>query len=132
LHQRMKNLLQDPRKLPLLFLAMNLAVLVASLILLRPAIAMAEGTSAVRRQTSTSTTTTTTTIAQPESLMAAAVAMAGSAIGSGLAVYGAASAGAAAIAERPSVATWIIILAGLGEGIAIYGLIIAIVIIGKA
>jgi V/A-type H+-transporting ATPase subunit K len=65
------------------------------------------------------------------SLMAAAVAVAGSCLGAGIAIYGAASAGAAAIAERPEASIWILILAGLGEGVAIYGLLIAILIIGK-
>jgi V/A-type H+-transporting ATPase subunit K len=65
------------------------------------------------------------------SLMAAAVAVAGSCLGAGIAISGAASAGAAAIAERPEASIWVLILAGLGEGVAIYGLLIAILIIGK-
>lgn len=129
LHQRIKNLLTQRRKLPLLFLSFNLALFFIALLLLNPGFAVAQGTSAANQ---TTVAQGTSSGPQPESLLAAAVAMAGSAIGSGLAVFGAASAGAAAIAERPSTATWVIILAGLGEGIAIYGLIIAIVIIGKA
>jgi V/A-type H+-transporting ATPase subunit K len=125
---RIKRLSRQPRNFSLLILSFNLAVFVVALMLLRPGIVIAQGTSS-SNQTSV---TPTPARAQPESLMAAAVALAGAAIGSGVAVYGAASAGAAAIAERPSAATWVIILAGLGEGIAIYGLIIAIVIIGKA
>jgi V/A-type H+-transporting ATPase subunit K len=64
-------------------------------------------------------------------LMAAAVAIAGSCLGAGIAIYVAASAGAAAIAERPETSVWVLILAGLGEGVAIYGLLIAILILGK-
>jgi V/A-type H+-transporting ATPase subunit K len=64
-------------------------------------------------------------------LMAAAVAVAGSCLGAGIAIYGAASAGAAAMAERPETSVWILILAGLGEGVAIYGLLISIMILGK-
>lgn len=64
-------------------------------------------------------------------LLAAGVAVAGSCLGAGIAIYGAASAGAAAIAERPETSVWILILAGLGEGVAIYGLLIAILILGK-
>ncbi len=64
-------------------------------------------------------------------LLAAGVAVAGSCIGAGMAVSGAASAGAAAIAERPESSIWVLILAGLGEGVAIYGLLIAILILGK-
>jgi V/A-type H+-transporting ATPase subunit K len=64
-------------------------------------------------------------------LLSAAVAVAGSCLGAGIAIYGAASAGAAAIAERPETSVWVLILAGLGEGVAIYGLLIAILILGK-
>ena len=64
-------------------------------------------------------------------LLAAGVAVAGSCLGAGIAIYGAASAGAAAMAERPETSVWILILAGLGEGVAIYGLLIAILILGK-
>jgi V/A-type H+-transporting ATPase subunit K len=64
-------------------------------------------------------------------LVAAGIAVAGSCLGAGIAIYGAASAGAAAIAERPETSVWVLILAGLGEGVAIYGLLIAILILGK-
>jgi V/A-type H+-transporting ATPase subunit K len=64
-------------------------------------------------------------------LIGAAIAVAGSCIGAGIAIYGAASAGAAAIAERPETSVWVLILAGLGEGVAIYGLLIAILILGR-
>jgi V/A-type H+-transporting ATPase subunit K len=64
-------------------------------------------------------------------LLGASIAVAGSCIGAGIAIYGAASAGAAAIAERPETSIWVLILAGLGEGVAIYGLLIAIMILGK-
>lgn len=64
-------------------------------------------------------------------LLSAGIAVAGSCLGAGIAIYGAASAGAAAMAERPETSVWILILAGLGEGVAIYGLLIAILILGK-
>jgi V/A-type H+-transporting ATPase subunit K len=64
-------------------------------------------------------------------LLSAAIAVGGSCLGAGIAIYGAASAGAAAIAERPETSVWVLILAGLGEGIAIYGLLIAIIILSK-
>ncbi len=46
-------------------------------------------------------------------LLSAAIAVAGSCLGAGIANYGAASAGAAAIAERPETSIWVLILAGL-------------------
>ncbi len=64
-------------------------------------------------------------------LLSAAIAVGGSCLGAGIAIYGAASAGAAAIAERPESSIWVLILAGLGEGVAIYGLLIAIIILSK-
>lgn len=64
-------------------------------------------------------------------LLGAAIAVAGSCLGAGIAIYGAASAGAAAMAERPETSIWVLILAGLGEGVAIYGLLISILILGK-
>ena len=64
-------------------------------------------------------------------LVAAGIAVAGSCMGAGIAVYGAASAGLAAVVEKPESSTWVLILAGLGEGIAIYGLLIAIIILGR-
>lgn len=64
-------------------------------------------------------------------LLSASIAVGGSCLGAGIAIYGAASAGAAAIAERPETSIWVLILAGLGEGVAIYGLLIAIIILSK-
>jgi V/A-type H+-transporting ATPase subunit K len=105
----------NPKRLFTFLIFFNVAVLAISLLAFQPSIAKAQAGFT------------------PEigmGLMAAAVAVAGSGIAAGIAVYGAATAGAAAIAERPGIATWVIILAGLGEGIAIYGLIIAIMILG--
>lgn len=64
-------------------------------------------------------------------LLGAGVAVAGSCLGAGIAISGAASAGIAAIVERPETSIWVLILAGLGEGVAIYGLLIAILIMGR-
>jgi V/A-type H+-transporting ATPase subunit K len=61
--------------------------------------------------------------------IAAALAIGLSALGAGAAIYGATTAGAAAIAEKPELATWVLIYAALGEGLAIYGLVISIMII---
>lgn len=60
----------------------------------------------------------------------AGVAVAGSTIGAGIGLLGATSAGLAALVERPELTVWVLILAGLAEGVAIYGIIIAIMILG--
>ena len=61
----------------------------------------------------------------------AGIAVAGSTIGAGIALSGTASSGLAAVVEKPGMATWLLLIAGLSEGIAIYGLIISIIILGS-
>ena len=78
-----------------------------------------------------STTSTSTSSNNGLGLMAAALAITGSCLGAGYAVAKAASAAAAAIVERPGAFGPMLILAGLGEGIAIYGLLVAFQILSK-
>jgi len=63
--------------------------------------------------------------------LAATLCIVGSCFAAGLALRVVASAGFAASAERPELRTYILILGGLAEGIAIYGLLVAIMILGK-
>ena len=65
-------------------------------------------------------------------LIGAAIAVAGSTIGAGIAVAYAGSAALAAMSERPELFGRAMVIVGLAEGIAIYGLIIGIILIGKA
>ncbi len=65
-------------------------------------------------------------------LLGAAIAVAGSTIGAGIAVAYAGAAALAAISERPELLGRAMVIVGLAEGIAIYGLIIGILLIGKA
>ena len=58
--------------------------------------------------------------------------MAGSTIGAGIAVAYAGAAALAAMSERPELFGRAMVIVGLAEGIAIYGLIIGIILIGKA
>lgn len=64
-------------------------------------------------------------------LLGAGIAVAGSTLGAGIAVAYAASAGLASLTEKKEMVPWVLILAGLAEGIAIYGFIIAIMILTK-
>jgi V/A-type H+-transporting ATPase subunit K len=64
-------------------------------------------------------------------LIAAGLAVGLSGIGAGIAIHGSTSAGMAAMVERPELTTWVLVFAGLGEGIAIYGLVVAILVLGK-
>jgi V/A-type H+-transporting ATPase subunit K len=65
-------------------------------------------------------------------LIASAIAVAGSSIGAAFAVAYTGSAALAAMSERPEIFGRAMVVVGLAEGIAIYGLIIAIILIGKA
>ncbi len=61
----------------------------------------------------------------------AALAVGASSIAAGIAVAIVGSAAMGAISERPEMAGRALIFVGLAEGIAIYGLIVAIMILGK-
>ena len=65
-------------------------------------------------------------------LYAAAIAVAASCIGAAWAVAYTGSAALAAMSERPEIFGRAMVVVGLAEGIAIYGLVIAIVLVGKA
>ena len=85
--------------------------------------------------TSPATAATLATHASPpyagEALMGAAIAVAGSSIGAAIAVAYTGSAALAAISERPELFGRAMVFVGLAEGIAIYGLVVAIILIGK-
>jgi V/A-type H+-transporting ATPase subunit K len=65
-------------------------------------------------------------------LLGAAIAVAGSSIGAGIGVSYTGSAALAAMSEKPEMFGRAMVVVGLAEGIAIYGLVIAIMLIGKA
>jgi V/A-type H+-transporting ATPase subunit K len=65
-------------------------------------------------------------------LLAAAIAVAGSSIGAAIAVAYTGAAALAAISERPELFGRAMVIVGLAEGIAIYGLIVSIILIGRA
>ncbi|MCC6491003.1 MAG: H+transporting two-sector ATPase C subunit [Candidatus Hydrogenedentes bacterium] len=76
-----------------------------------------------------------TQAADPEALkwglIAAAVSVSFGCLGAAAAVAYVGAAAVAAVAEKPQLAGRTLIFVGLAEGIAIYGLIIAIMILGK-
>jgi V/A-type H+-transporting ATPase subunit K len=97
----------------------------------RPAGA-ATGPAAVAGVRAAATAATTTASASSAALLGAAIAVAGSTIGAGIAVAYAGAAALAAMSERPEVFGRAMVIVGLAEGIAIYGLIIGVILIGKA
>jgi V/A-type H+-transporting ATPase subunit K len=65
-------------------------------------------------------------------LLGAGIAIAGSSIGAGIAVAYAGAAALAAMSERPELFGRAMVIVGLAEGIAIYGLIVGVILIGQA
>ena len=61
----------------------------------------------------------------------AAIAVAASALGAGIAIAYAGSAALAAVSERPELFGRAMVVVGLAEGVAIYGLIVAVLILGR-
>ena len=69
----------------------------------------------------------------PESawpLLTGALTMIGAAFASALCIMVAAKAGAEMLTERPELSIWSLLFVALGEGLAIYGLIVAILLSG--
>ena len=73
-----------------------------------------------------------TTGAGGSALIAAAIAVAASSIGAAIAVAYTGSAALAAMSERPELFGRAMVIVGLAEGIAIYGLIVAVMLMGRA
>lgn len=65
-------------------------------------------------------------------LIGAAISVAGASIGASIAVAYTGAAALAALSERPELFGRAMVIVGLAEGIAIYGLVVAIILIGKA
>ncbi len=65
-------------------------------------------------------------------LLGAGIAIAGSTIGAAIAVAYTGAAALAAMTEKPEIFGRAMVIVGLAEGIAIYGLVIALLLIGKA
>lgn len=65
-------------------------------------------------------------------LLAAAIAVAGASLGAAFAVAHTGAAALAAMSERPELFGRAMVIVGLAEGIAIYGLIVGIILIGRA
>ena len=65
-------------------------------------------------------------------LLGAAIAVAGSTIGAAIAVAYTGAAALAAISEKPEMFGRAMVIVGLAEGIAIYGVVIAILLMGRA
>lgn len=104
---------------------LNGLVALAGLVLLTVALAADPGSAAT-------TTAKAASSVGGQALIGAAIAVAGSSIGAAIAVAYTGSAALAAMSERPELFGRAMVIVGLAEGIAIYGLIVGIILIGKA
>jgi V/A-type H+-transporting ATPase subunit K len=112
--------------------ALNVAVMGGSLALLAGALNAAPAAASGVAPALAAAAADTPAGAGGSALIAAAIAVAGSSIGASFAVAYTGSAALAAMSERPEIFGRAMVVVGLAEGIAIYGLIIAIILIGKA
>jgi V/A-type H+-transporting ATPase subunit K len=110
-----------------LFLALDAALLLAALLVLVIALTGTGGTA-----TATPTEAVTTAGGSWAALLGAAISVAGSSIGAGIAVAYTGGAALAALSERPELFGRAMVIVGLAEGIAIYGLIVAVILVGRA
>ena len=115
--------------------AVNLGLLAAATVVLLAAV----GSGAADAGGSSTTALHVAQVASSEggstswaALLGAAIAVAGSSIGAAIAVAYTGAAALAAVSERPELFGRAMVIVGLAEGIAVYGLIIAIILIGKA
>lgn len=115
-----------PRRAIGWFAALNAALLLGGLVLLVVALNAGPGAAA------TVATTAAKSTYGGQALIGAAIAVAGSSLAAGIAVAYTGSAALAAISERPEQFGRAMVIVGLAEGIAIYGLVVGIILIGKA
>ena len=76
-------------------------------------------------------TSQSTTVDSGAAFIGAAIAVAASALGAGIAIAYAGSAALATISEQPDLFGRAMVVVGLAEGVAIYGLIVAVLILGN-
>jgi V/A-type H+-transporting ATPase subunit K len=95
------------------------------------AVQKATATGPVEPTAAADSTNTNTNQGSGAAYIGAAIAVAASSLAAGIAVSYTGSAALAAMSERPELFGRAMVIVGLAEGIAIYGLIIAITLVGK-
>ena len=125
----------DPRHLQRLAFATLAATLAIGLGVIASTVTRADAQSTTdTAQTAVSAaqeTETTTTVDTGAAFIGAAIAVAASAIGAGIAVAYTGSAALATMSEQPDLFGRAMVVVGLAEGVAIYGLIVAVLILGN-
>ena len=113
-----------------LVLALDAVLLVAAVAVL--VVAATAGSATAATTATAAAVPAATTAVNGSALIGAAIAVAGSSIGAAIAVAYTGSAALAAMSERPELFGRAMVIVGLAEGIAIYGLIVSVILIGKA
>jgi V/A-type H+-transporting ATPase subunit K len=114
-----------------LLTVLNVALLTAGIVLLITIVTADWGFAVGRPDVATAGQAAATAV-NGSALLGAAIAVAGSAIGAGIAVAYTGAAALAAMSERPELFGRAMVVVGLAEGIAIYGLIVALILVGQA
>jgi V/A-type H+-transporting ATPase subunit K len=112
-----------------LLVAVNALMIIASATVL---VIAAAATSAATPGAQPAAAPVDTSAGRWAALLGAAIAVAGSSIGAAIAVAYTGAAALAALSERPELFGRAMVILGLSEGIAIYGLIVAIILVGRA
>jgi V/A-type H+/Na+-transporting ATPase subunit K len=115
-----------------LLLALDCGLLVVGAVVLLLALAGHPAVADTGSAVAQAATQSTTTGAGGSALISAAIAVAASSIGAAIAVAYTGSAALAAMSERPELFGRAMVIVGLAEGIAIYGLIVAVMLMGRA
>lgn len=113
-----------------LLVGVNAVLVVASLAVLAVALTADPATAAVA--TAAAEDPASSGSSSSAALIGAAIAVAGSSIGAAIAVAYTGAAALAAMSERPEMFGRAMVVVGLAEGIAIYGLIVSVILIGRA
>ena len=117
-----------PRGALRLFAAVDAVLVLAALVVL---LVVLSGDPAAADVVAAADQTTQTTV-NGSALIGASIAVAGSSIGAAIAVAYTGSAALAAMSERPELFGRAMVIVGLAEGIAIYGLIVAVMLMSRA
>jgi V/A-type H+/Na+-transporting ATPase subunit K len=113
-------------------LAVRLFWTVNAVVLLAGVVVLVQALTAGRAVADTADTAGAASGSSWAALLGAAIAVAGSSIGAAIAVAYTGAAALAALSERPELFGRAMVIVGLAEGIAIYGLVVAVILIQRA
>lgn len=124
----------SPRRTVRILVGLNLVVLAGAAIVVAVAFGADPAAAGPTAESAAGLVAQEVTVDAPNwaALIGAAIAVAGSSIGAAIAVAYTGAAALATMSERPELFGRAMVIVGLAEGIAIYGLIVSIILIGRA